>query len=86
VIRVVLLAVLVACDQRSVTIKSEDPKISVDVQTRGDRGAAEVRVVISAHAIVPLLIVPMPVPYERSASPLSITSCGTWTSPIVEKP
>lgn len=86
----VILAMLSACgNKRTVVIKSDDPKLSIEVNTEvSEHGEepGEVRVVVSAHAIVPLLIVPMPVPYERAPSPLTVTSCGTWSSPIVERP
>lgn len=48
-------------------IKSDEPKLSIEVLTEDDAHPGEVRVAVTAHAIVPLLVVPVPVPYERAA-------------------
>lgn len=65
---VVIMAMLVACgSKRTVVIKSDEPKLSIEVLTEDDAHPGEVRVAVTAHAIVPLLVVPVPVPYERAA-------------------
>jgi hypothetical protein len=70
VVALVLVLALSACpDRRSVSIFTNDPNIRVDVDTQGGDHSAEVKVSFDrSRGIVPLLIVPVPVPYARGAA------------------
>lgn len=75
-IRALAVVVLIAScgNKRVVTIKSENPDVAIDVLTDTDgiqpgepSGAIRVRVE-HAGAIVPVIIIPIPVPYAKSTA------------------
>lgn len=67
-IRVAIVLALVGCESRSVSIKADNIEVAVDTSDRLNHGTAEVSVIVNARPLVPLVLVPVPVPYARACA------------------
>lgn len=65
----VALALMASCDRRTVSITTAEPALEIRVQTEDDTNAKDVSVHVTTigRGVVPLLIIPVPVPFARGA-------------------